>query len=235
MGYKKIKTKKIYEEVAEQLLLMIKNGEFKPGDKLSSVEQLAENFQVSRSAIREALSALRVMGVIDIRQGEGTYIKNFQSDMWAIPSSVALFLKKEDLANLLEVRRVLEVGAVKAAAERRTEEDLQQIYKALQAMKESFGNEELGEKADFEFHFAISKASHNPMLVSLMNSVSEIMVDTMRETRRLWLYGKQVTVEKLYHEHVLIYEAIELQDSELAQKRILDHLESVEKVLESQL
>ncbi|MGY3717479.1 FadR/GntR family transcriptional regulator, partial [Sutcliffiella cohnii] len=98
-----------------------------------------------------------------------------------------------------------------------------------------FGNEELGEKADFEFHFAISKASHNPMLVSLMNSVSEIMVDTMRETRRLWLYGKQVTVEKLYHEHVLIYEAIELQDSELAQKRILDHLESVEKVLESQL
>ena len=233
--YKKIKPKKIYEEVADQLLNMIKKGELKPGDKISTVDQLSESFQVSKSAVREALSALRAMGLIDIRQGEGTFIKDIQSDMLAISSSAALFIRKEDLAHLLEVRRILEVGAAKAAAERRTEEDLQNILQSLEKMKNGVGNEELGEKADFDFHMAIAKASQNPMLVSLMNSVSGIMVETMRETRRLWLYGKEVTVERLYQDHVQIYEAILEQNPALAQQRILDHLESVEKVLNSKI
>ena len=233
--YKKIKPKKIYEEVADQLLIMIKQGELKPGDKISSVDQLSESFQVSKSAVREALSALRAMGLIDIRQGEGTFIKDFQSDMLAVSSSAALFMRKEDLAHLLEVRRILEVGAAKAAAERRTEEDLKKILHTLEEMKNGFGNEELGEKADFDFHMAIANASQNPMLVSLMNSVSGIMVETMRETRRLWLYGKEVTVERLYQDHVQIYEAILEQNPVLAQQRILDHLESVEKVLNSKI
>ncbi|WP_078382115.1 FadR/GntR family transcriptional regulator [Sutcliffiella halmapala] len=231
MKYRKIKPKKIYEEVADSLLEMIKQGEFHPGDKLSSVEQLSENFQVSRSAVREALSALRAMGILDIRQGEGTFIKEFHADMLSLPVSTAVLMRKDDLAHLLEIRRILEVGAAAAAAERRTEADLLAMKKALEEMKEAFGNEALGEQADFDFHLAIAEASQNPLLVSLMNSVSGIMVETMRETRRLWLYGKQVTVERLYHDHEGIYQAIEKQDVTLAQKRILEHLEAVEQVL----
>jgi GntR family transcriptional repressor for pyruvate dehydrogenase complex len=231
MKYKKIKTKKIYEEVAENLLQMIKQGELSPGDKLSSVEQLSESFQVSRSAVREALSALRAIGILDIRQGEGTFIKEFQADMLSLPVSSAVLMGQNELGHLLEIRRILEVGAASAAAVRRTDANLSAMKKALEEMKAGFGNEELGEQADFSFHLAIAVASHNPLLVSLMSSVSGIMVETMRETRRLWLYGKQVTVERLYHDHEGIYKAIEQQDPMLAQKRVLEHLEAVEEVL----
>jgi GntR family transcriptional repressor for pyruvate dehydrogenase complex len=171
------------------------------------------------------------MGILDIRQGEGTFIKEFHADMLSLPVSTAVLMRKDDLAHLLEIRRILEVGAVAAAASRRNESDLAAMKKALQEMKEAFGNEELGEQADFAFHLAIAEASQNPLLVSLMNSVSGIMVETMRETRRLWLYGEQVTSERLYHDHEGIYEAIEQQDEVLAQKRILEHLEAVEQVL----
>lgn len=231
MIYKRIKAKKLYEEVAESILELIKQGELRPGDKLSSVEQLSESFQVSRSAVREALSALRAMGILDIRQGEGTYIKEFQADMLSLPVSSAVLMGQNDLAHLLEIRRILEAGAAFAAAERRTETDLTAMKKALAEMKAGFGNEELGEQADFSFHLAIAVASQNPLLVSLMSSVSGIMVETMRETRQLWLYGKQVTVERLYRDHEGIYEAIEQKDAILAQKRILDHLGAVEEVL----
>lgn len=94
MKYKQIKTQKIYEEVADALLDMIKNGELKPGDKLDSVQALAESFQVSRSAVREALSALKAMGLVEMKQGEGTYLKEFELNQISQPLSAALLMKK---------------------------------------------------------------------------------------------------------------------------------------------
>ena len=75
MEYKSIRPKKIYEEISDLILSMIREGTLKPGDKLLSVHQLAEQFGVGRSAVREALSAVRAMGLIEMRQGEGTYVK----------------------------------------------------------------------------------------------------------------------------------------------------------------
>ncbi|WLR51820.1 FadR/GntR family transcriptional regulator [Bacillus tianshenii] len=231
MQYKRIKTRKIYEEVAEALVEMIKSAKLKPGDKLDSVQQLAENFQVGRSAIREALSALRAMGLVEMRQGEGTFVRQFDPEMLSLPIHAAVLMKKDDIQNLLEVRKILEVGAVEAAAERRTVEDLEAIKLALEEMGRASENEELGEKADLAFHMAIAKASHNELLTSLMNNVSEMMVTTMRETRRLWLYSKQATLERLHQEHHDIYHAIEAQDPKAAQQYMLNHLLKVEDVL----
>ncbi|MEH6858320.1 GntR family transcriptional regulator, partial [Priestia megaterium] len=92
MEYKRIKPKKIYEEVAETLLENIKEGSLKPGDRLDSVQQLAENFQVGRSAIREALSALRAMGLLEMKQGEGTFVREFNSDMLSLPVTSAVLM-----------------------------------------------------------------------------------------------------------------------------------------------
>ncbi|WP_419156745.1 FadR/GntR family transcriptional regulator [Rossellomorea sp. BNER] len=230
MNYKRIKPRKIYEEVAEALMDMIKSGQLKSGDKLDSVQQLAENFQVGRSAVREALSALRAMGLVEMHQGEGTYIREFDSKMLSLPVYIAVLMKKDDVKNLLEVRRILEVGAVEAAALRRTDEQLMEIQVALEQMEKA-SDEELGEEADFRFHMAIAKASQNELLIGLMNNVSEMMVTTMRETRRLWLYSKQSTLERLYQEHLSIYEAIKQKDRKKAQQLMLGHLESVEDVL----
>ncbi len=231
LEYKKIKPRKIYEQVAEELLLNIKNGDLKPGDKLDSVWQLAENFQVGRSAIREALSALRAMGLIEMRQGEGTFVREFDPSMISLPITTAVLMKKEDIENLLEVRKVLEVGASGAAASKRTEEDLTNMKNILEKMLNSVGDEELGEKADFQFHLAVAKASQNPLLVGLMNNVGEMMLQSMRETRRVWLYSKETTSQRLYDEHMQIYKAIEAMDVRRAQDLMISHLMSVEAVL----
>ena len=145
-------SQKIYEEVAEAILHMIQTGQLKPGDKLDSVQQLAENFQVGRAAIREALTALRAMGIIEMRQGEGTYVREFGPAMLSFPISAAVLMNKEDVAHLLEVRKLLEVGAAGLAALKRTEEDLRAMQSTLEQMRQAIGDEELGEKADFLFH-----------------------------------------------------------------------------------
>jgi GntR family transcriptional regulator, transcriptional repressor for pyruvate dehydrogenase complex len=232
MEYKKIKPKKIYEEVAEAIYEMIRSGQVKPGEKLDSVQQLAENFQVGRSAIREALTSLRAMGLVEMKQGEGTYVNEFETDQITFPLSTAILMNKEDIAQLLEVRKIIEIGTATAAAKKRTSEHLTMMEKALEEMKSAKGDETLGEKADLQFHFALAAASQNALLLSLMNHVSGLMGETMKETRRVWLFSKQTTVERLYDEHKAIYEAIKEQDEEKARKFMLIHLENVEAILQ---
>lgn len=231
MEFKQIRPKKIYEEIAEALHEGIRSGALKPGEKLASVQQLAENFQVSRSAVREALSALKAKGLIEMRQGEGTYVKKFEADqiMFSLPS--AILMKKEDINHLLEVRRIMETGAAAAAANNRTDEDLKKMKAALEEMKMANGVEELGEKSDLDFHLAVAVSSQNPLLVNLLLNVSDIMQEAMKETRRLWLFSKQTTTERLYEEHLTIYEAIVKKDENKASEAMLYHLQKVEKVL----
>ncbi|WP_043928469.1 FCD domain-containing protein [Bacillus haynesii] len=233
MKYKQIKTKKIYEEVAEALLDSIKSGELEPGDKLDSVQALAESFQVSRSAVREALSALKAMGMVEMKQGEGTYVKRFEPEQISFPLSAALLMKKKDVAELLEVRKILEIGAVSSAAQKRTEDDLGRMQAALEDMKLADGNGELGEKADLAFHLALAGASQNDLLKGLMNHVSSLLIETMRETRKIWLFSKNTTVKRLYEEHEAIYQAVKEKDGQKAEQAMHNHLTNVEQVLAS--
>lgn len=231
MEYKQIKPRKIYEEVTEALLKSIKNGDLKPGDQLESVQQLAENFKVSRSAVREALSALRVMGLIEMKQGEGTFVREFDPIMITTTLSAATLTKQEDIINLLEVRKILETGAAFTAALHRTEKDLIAMENALSNMEKGLHDEDKGEKADIAFHLAIASATQNPILARIMNNVSGLMTETIRDTRKLWLYNKQTTIDRLYHEHVQIYEAIKNQEAEKASQIMHDHLQNVEIAL----
>ncbi|AFJ63608.1 GntR family transcriptional regulator, transcriptional repressor for pyruvate dehydrogenase complex [Bacillus velezensis YAU B9601-Y2] len=231
LKYKQIKTKKIYEEVADALLEKIKAGELKPGEKLDSVQALSESFQVSRSAVREALSALKAMGLVDMKQGEGTYIREFEPSHVSQPLSSALLMKKEDVKQLLEVRKLLELGVAAMAAEKRTEDDLQKIRQALLEMKGIDGDEELGEKADFSFHMALAEASQNGLLKHLMNHVSALLLETMRETRKIWLFSKRTSVQRLYEEHERIYSAVAAKDADEAEAAMTAHLTNVEEVL----
>jgi GntR family transcriptional regulator, transcriptional repressor for pyruvate dehydrogenase complex len=231
--YKQIKPKKIYEVVAETLHEAIRSGQLKPGTKLDSVQQLAENFQVGRSAIREALSALKAMGLIEMRQGEGTYVKEFQASQMTFPLSTAILMNQEDVSHLLEVRKIIETGAVASAAKHRNAEDIQKMTEALEDMKTASGNEELGETADLAFHLAISNATQNPMLTNLLLHISDLMQETMKETRRIYLYSRQTTMDTLYKEHLAIYQAIVNSDIEAARTAMLAHLENVESILQS--
>jgi len=233
--YQQIHKKKIYEQVADQLIQQIKNGSLKPGDKLSSVEQLAESFRVSRSAIREALSALKAMGLIEMRQGEGTYVRQYDPRALSSTLSHALLMNREDVRQLFEIRRLLETGSAVFAARRRTEEDLERFRYILDQMELYVHDHTRGEQLDWTFHLAIAQAARNHMLVNLLNSVSEIIITAMQEARQQGLFAERSIAERLNREHRAIYDAIAAQDAEQARLRMLDHLNGVEQLLSGRM
>jgi GntR family transcriptional regulator, transcriptional repressor for pyruvate dehydrogenase complex len=230
MEYKKIRKKKIYEEVADSLIEMIKNKKLNPGDKLESVEKLAIHFDVGRSAIREALSGLRSMGLVEMRQGEGTYVKAFDPSRFTLPVTTAFLMKKDDVKELYELRKILEVGTAGLAAEVHEEEDLIPIEKALIVMKNAKDNDDLAASADTDFHMAIAGATHNQLLINLMSSVSDLLTESIRETRKVLLYSRGRS-ENLYLEHERIFNALKDRNSELAGQYMHDHLEDVNQDL----
>ncbi|MFJ9383384.1 FadR/GntR family transcriptional regulator [Peribacillus sp. NPDC101481] len=232
MVYKKIKPKKIYEEVSDELYEMIRSGSLKPGEQLDSIQQLAENFQVGRPAIREALSALSSMGLIEIKQGEGTFVKTFDPAIMNHPLSAALLMDQDNIKHLLEVRKILESGTAEVAAKKRTEENLIELKDRLFNMEKVSDDEELSDKADIAFHVAVANASQNELLITLMNHVSELMMEKMRDIRRIALYSEEMTLKQLYQQHVRIYDAILAQDEDGARSAMLFHLQSVEESLD---
>ncbi|MEE3953706.1 FadR/GntR family transcriptional regulator [Peribacillus frigoritolerans] len=232
MVYKKIKPKKIYEEVSDELYEMIRSGSLKPGEQLDSIQQLAENFQVGRPAIREALSALSSMGLIEIKQGEGTFVKTFDPAIMNHPLSAALLMDQDNIKHLLEVRKILESGTAEVAAKKRTEENLIELKDMLFNMDKVSDDEELSDKADISFHVAVANASQNELLITLMNHVSELMTEKMRDIRRVALYSEEMTLKQLYQQHVRIYDAIVAQDEDEARSAMLFHLQSVEESLD---
>ncbi|MGG3283299.1 FadR/GntR family transcriptional regulator [Paenibacillus solani] len=232
----KVEHQKGHEIVGEHLLQQIREGQLEPGQKLPSVVELAEAYGVGRSTIREAVSALKAMGWVDVRQGGGTYVK---SVLPSEPRSGAdlLFQGAESLVELLEVRKVLESGAASLAAERRTEQDLERMRDALSLMEHGLNVNDTaeGERADVAFHMAIAAASGNSLLIQMMESLSDRLNASIQKSRELWFYKEQSTASRLLKEHQAIFAAIEQQDKELAGAGIAAHLTKVEQVLRAAL
>ncbi|OEH84478.1 hypothetical protein BHU72_09740 [Desulfuribacillus stibiiarsenatis] len=227
MNFKPVKVKKIYAEIVEQIKDQIKAGKLSSGDKLPTLKEFAENLQVGQSAVREALTVLEAMGLVEIRQGGGAYIRRSQTDETIEPLSMMLLLERDLSLEVLHVRKFLEVGAAGLAATQRTAEELLTMEKALRKMEKDIQSGNLGEKADWEFHYAVAEASHNSLLIRLMHTVADNMRVSMKTNRRL-LFEQNGMPKKLYEEHKKIYEAIKNQNSMLAEQNMYDHLYRVE-------
>jgi GntR family transcriptional repressor for pyruvate dehydrogenase complex len=230
MDLKPIKTKRIYEEIIEQIRVLVTEGHLQPGDRLPSERELAAQLNVSRASVREALSALEMMGLLEIRSGEGTFIKKINIDSVVTPLTWVLSMEKDTVLELLEVRKIIEGQAVALAATRSQAEDLRELEEALTLMYEDLQTGQLGETADLRFHYAIAKASHNKILLRLMNAISDTMHQALK-TSRIRLYEGQDAPERLYQEHKFVLEAISKQNPEQARRIMLDHLAGVEDKL----
>lgn len=235
MELKPIKTRKIYEEIVEQIRELVVRGELKPGDKLPSERDLVERLKVSRASIREALSALEMMGLLEVRSGEGTFMRRLKPESVIAPLAWMLSIEKGTVQELLEVRKILEVQAAKLAAQRAQAEDLRELEDALENMRQEIINPELGgEKADLQFHYAITRATNNKILILIMDAISDMM-QQMLKTSREKLYQGKYTPNILYSEHAQIYEAIKRKDPKQASECILEHLSGVEEELNSHI
>ncbi|ADY55979.1 transcriptional regulator, GntR family [Syntrophobotulus glycolicus DSM 8271] len=227
MKLRPVKTRRIYEEVVEQIRMLVSEGHLKPGDRLPSERDLAERLQVSRASVREALSALEMMGLLEIRSGEGTYIKQVNIDSVVAPLAWGVSMDKNSVLELLEVRKILETRAAGLAAERAENEELREIRETLEEMQDNLAAGKLGDGADHIFHHAVARATKNHILVQLMNAISETMFQALK-TFRLKLDEVEGWQERLYEEHEGIYQAILAKDQEKAALLMLEHLESVE-------
>jgi DNA-binding FadR family transcriptional regulator len=231
---KPIKTKKIYEQIVDQIGQLVAEGHLKPGDRLPSERELVDQFQVSRASIREAISALEMMGLLEVRSGEGTYIRQTNIDSVVAPLAWMLFIEKDTDLELYEARKILEVQAAGLAAERADDDDIAEIFAALEVMRMDLKKQRLGEEADHQFHYAIARGTHNKILFRLMTTISDTMRKTLRSSRSK-LYEDKTSPQRLYQEHYSLYEAIKNHDAESAQRLMLDHLVGVEKQLEKYL
>ena len=226
---KPIKTKKIYEEIIDQIKQLIIDGHIKPGDKLPSERELVDSFRVSRSSIREALSALEMMGILEVRTGEGTFIRQVHTESMMASLAWSLYLDKGSVMEMLEVRKMIEIEVVGYAAERITPNEIEQLAETLENMKNNLGNmRAISEKADVTFHYTIAVATHNKITIRLMDAISDNLHHLIYATRPK-LYEGKYTPEILYYEHERIYKAIKNRNRDEARKEMLKHLNGVEE------
>ncbi|KKI52877.1 MAG: FadR family transcriptional regulator [Staphylococcus equorum] len=224
----KISNTKIYEQIADIILESIKSGEYQVGDKLPSIQKLGQQYGVSVASVREALNALRTIGIIEMKQGYGTFIKQIEPTFFELGDK---FTSLDQITELLELREIVESATVEKAAIHRNEADLVSLKKALDEMGEAVTDGTSGEKADLQFHLSIAKAAKNSLLVELLNNISELMQDSMEETRKIFIYSKQKTMNKLHEEHVIIYNAIVEQNATNAVKAMESHLFEVKETI----
>ncbi|MCM3697999.1 FadR/GntR family transcriptional regulator [Paenibacillus macerans] len=215
--------RKNYDIMIEELQRIIENGLVKPGEKLDTIENLAKRYHVGRSTVREAISHLKARGLIETRQGGGTYVR-----AQALETMEARQIaNRQELIQLLQVRKILEIGCIELAAEHRREADLNELARIVSHMEEAIGNEEISRVHDANFHFAIAKATQNPLLLQMMESISVMMMRVIRDSRSLWLFSEKESAHRLFQEHYQMLLAIRNQDRRRGADIMSAHLDKV--------
>lgn len=193
----------------------------KKGDKIESDRMLASKLGVGRSAIREALKVLSVLGMIDIRPGQGTFITNNEANFFIVPLSWSMFLNENQIDSIIEVRNLLEIKAAYLAAGNANGEYLDRLYDISYRLHHFYTERDYKEflNADLEFHICIAQCSGNPVIYSMIQTISNLM---------LHVSGSGMVDEKqlqeIYEEHQKVYGLILASDAEGASKAMEEHL-----------
>lgn len=220
---KAIKKTKIYEEVVAQIQELIREGKFKPGDQLPAERELAETFKVSRASVREALRALESQRLVVSRTGAGTFIADLPMESLVTTLAGVLVQEKDGLADIFEVRKLIEPEIAALAAERAGTDEIARLAAILKRQREDVKAGDTGVEADAEFHFAIGQATQNPALERLVASLMEILGHSREES----LQTPARRVASL-ESHQKIFAAIRAHDAGRARKAMLNHIEQVE-------
>jgi GntR family transcriptional repressor for pyruvate dehydrogenase complex len=223
---KAIKKTRIHEEVFNQIHELIRQGRLKARDQLPSERELAETFKVSRTSVREALRALETQGLIVSRTGMGNFVVDLPVEALIGPLARLLIDEKKSLADLFELRKIIEPDIAALAAERATESDVAQLKKILAKQTQAVKAGETGVEADAELHLCISRATQNQALQKLISG----LMDMLSRSREESLQTKERR-ESSIAAHRRIIAAIGKHDRSKAQSEMLRHIEQVEKTV----
>jgi GntR family transcriptional repressor for pyruvate dehydrogenase complex len=218
-----IKKIRIHEEVFSQIHELIRRGRFKARDQLPSERELAETFKVSRTSVREALRALESQGLIVSRTGTGNFVADLPVESLVGPLARLLIDEKRALADVFEMRRMIEPHIAALAAERATGRDIAQLKRIVAKQMDAVARGETGVEADAELHYTIGRATQNHALQKLISGLME-MLGRSREESLQTLERRRASIEA----HRKIIAAIERHDQTRARSEMLHHIEQVE-------
>jgi GntR family transcriptional repressor for pyruvate dehydrogenase complex len=220
--YKIVRSSRLYEQIVQQVEESIQKGQLKPGDQLPPERELAEQFGVSRTAVREAVKALREKGLVEAYPGRGTFITDGTS--YTIRQSLDRMMRtgNEGFAFLAEVRQILEPEIAALATTRADDEALEAMRKQVEIMDTAKEDPDAFIEADLDFHLALAEAAANPIILSLIDSI----VGLLRE-QRMGIFQVEGGPERGQYHHKKILQAVEHRDAAGAREAMKAHLTQV--------
>lgn len=222
---------RLYMAIVGQILDGIESGAFPPGAALPAERLLAARLGVSRSSVREAIRVLEHTGVLDVRTGSGTYVTPAGVSKAAMLRAQAALAGEHSPLDVMAARRTLEPACAELAAAHRHERDMVLVRESVERQADLVERGEDAAEADLGFHLSIAGATHNPVLVLLVERLAEIM------RRRPWSDFKHATREEPaggerdVREHRAVLAALERADPAGAARAMREHLASVERDL----
>lgn len=224
--YDPIRKSGVAEEISARLLTMIKEKQLHPGEKLPAERELAAMLQVSRPSLREALRALAIMNVIEIRQGDGTYVTSLEPELLVEHLDFVVSLDDATILQLFEARKIVEVGAAALAAKNITDGEIAALENCLAKSIENIHDPQEFLAIDLELHEHILEAAGNPFIKRFLASLSRIGLASRGRT--VEIPGvREVTAR----DHGVIVSAIKAHDEDAAAEAMHAHLNHVEERL----
>jgi GntR family transcriptional regulator, transcriptional repressor for pyruvate dehydrogenase complex len=227
-----LKRGRVSDSVADQIRQAIFSGRLEPGHKLPPEREMAEQFETSRVALREALRSLEQEGMIEIKRGfgGGAFVSDFDNALQALTDSLNTVVKlgQAKSGHLTEVRSMLEPVMARIAAARASAEDLEAIEAVVEAQEEELQRGTLSRKYDMEFHRLVASACHNPVLTIVVTAINDSIRDAIYHSKLTAGMRTQVVG---YHRQ--LFEAIRSRDHELAGRIMEEHVKAVQTHVES--
>ena len=214
------------DEIANRVLALIQGQQLRPGDKLPAERELAHTMGVSRPVLREALRALSLMRVVDIRHGDGTYITSLEPQLLVSHLDFVFATDAVALNQLIEARRLVETGNARFAAARITAEQLARLDELLAELRNRIDDPAAFGELDIEFHDAVCAAASNVVLSQLMR-----IIDTMGRVSRQRTGASRRVREAAYRDHREILAALRAHDPAAAEVAMCAHLDHIEAAL----
>jgi GntR family transcriptional repressor for pyruvate dehydrogenase complex len=215
---------RVSEDAVQHIVELIRSGKFSPGDRLPGERALAHQLQVSRTSVREAIRKLETIGFLETRQGVGTFIK--EPSRTVIQNALVPYSLPDagTLEKVFELREIVEVEAAGRAARRASPAHLEAIGRWLEAMEANYARDDLDGmvRADLGFHRQIIVATGNDVLVNLLDSITDLMLDMRRASLSI-----PTLLSDTVSGHRAILAAIERGDEQAARQAMLAHLNSV--------
>ena len=227
LGVRQVRKTRVYHEIVVQIKELITQGRIMPGDRLPPERELAELFKASRNSVRDAFRVLEQMGLIESRQGTGTYVRSVSAEELTEPLALMLLQSRTQMRELWEVRRVLEPAIAEFAASRITDEELNELEAVLAEQRRKVEAGFLALEEDAAFHYGIAQAAGNRVMLRTVDT----LVDLLRQSRERSLQQRDRPACSLAG-HVRILAALRRHDPEAARAEMLQHLHEIaERVL----